>query len=49
MRKLIKSNNIKYFIGDVRDLESVNNAMFGSDYVFMLQHLNKCLLVSFIH
>ena len=34
MRKLIKSNNIKYFIGDVRDLESVNNAMFGSDYVF---------------
>ena len=29
MRKLIKSNNIKYFIGDVRDLESVNNAMFG--------------------
>ncbi len=34
MRKIIKSNNIKYFIGDVRDLESVNNAMVGSDYVF---------------
>lgn len=34
MRRLIKSDNIKYFIGDVRDFESINNAMVGSDFVF---------------
>ncbi len=34
MRRSIKSKKIKYFIGDVRDLQSVNNAMTGVDYVF---------------
>ena len=34
MRRLIKSDNVKYFIGDVRDFDSINNAMIGSDYVF---------------
>ena len=28
MRKLIKSNNIKYFIGDVRDLSVNSNVWF---------------------
>lgn len=28
------SNKIKFFIGDVRDLESVKNAMHGVDYIF---------------
>lgn len=28
------SNKIKFFIGDVRDLASVKNAMYGVDYIF---------------
>ena len=28
------SNKIKFYIGDVRDLQSVKNAMHGVDYVF---------------
>ena len=28
------SNKIKFFIGDVRDLQSVKNAMHGVDYIF---------------
>lgn len=28
------SNKIKFFIGDVRDLGSVQNAMYGVDYIF---------------
>lgn len=34
MRRSLKSEKIKYFIGDVRDMHSVNNAMIGVDYVF---------------
>jgi len=34
MRRLYKSNKIKFYIGDVRDLHSVRNAMFGVDYIF---------------
>ncbi|RKP47243.1 NAD-dependent epimerase/dehydratase family protein [Cohnella endophytica] len=34
MRRLYKSNKIKFYIGDVRDLHSARNAMFGVDYVF---------------
>jgi UDP-N-acetylglucosamine 4,6-dehydratase len=34
MRKHYKSNKIKFYIGDVRDLNSVRNAMYGVDYVF---------------
>lgn len=29
-----KSNKIKFYIGDVRDLQSVKNAMHGVDYIF---------------
>ena len=28
------SDKIKFFIGDVRDISSVKNAMFGADYIF---------------
>ena len=34
MRRLYKSEKIKFFIGDVRDPLSIENAMVGSDYVF---------------
>lgn len=34
MRQFYKNNKIKYFIGDVRDRESINNAMKGVDFVF---------------
>jgi UDP-N-acetylglucosamine 4,6-dehydratase/5-epimerase len=34
MRKLYKNEKIKYYIGDVRDLQSIKNAMHGVDYVF---------------
>ena len=34
MRRLHKNVKIKYYIGDVRDLASVKNAMHGVDYIF---------------
>jgi len=34
MRRRLQSDKIKYFIGDVRDINSVNNAMRGVDFVF---------------
>lgn len=34
MRKLYKSDKLKFYIGDVRDLASVKNAMYGVDYIF---------------
>lgn len=34
MRKLYKNEKLKFYIGDVRDLSSVKNAMHGVDYVF---------------
>ena len=34
MRRIYKSNKIKFYIGDVRDVHSVQNAMIGVDYVF---------------
>lgn len=34
MRKQYKSNKLKFYLGDVRDLASVKNAMHGVDYVF---------------
>lgn len=30
----LQSNKIKFYIGDVRDLQSVKNAMHGVDYIF---------------
>ena len=34
MRQFYKNPKIKYFIGDVRDRQSIDNAMQGTDYVF---------------
>lgn len=34
MRKLYKNDKIKFYLGDVRDLASVKNALHGVDYVF---------------
>lgn len=34
MRKLYKNEKLKFYIGDVRDLGSVKNAMHGVDYIF---------------
>ncbi len=34
MRNLYKNNKIKYYIGDVRDLPSIVNAINGVDYIF---------------
>ncbi len=34
MRKLYKNDKIKFHIGDVRDISSVKNAMYGVDYIF---------------
>jgi len=34
MRRKYKDDKIKFYIGDVRDLASVKNAMYGVDYIF---------------
>ena len=34
MRKTYRNDKIKFYIGDVRDLASVKNAMHGVDYIF---------------
>ena len=34
MRKLYKNDKLKFYIGDVRDISSIRNAMHGVDYVF---------------
>ena len=34
MRKLFKNDKIKFYIGDVRDLQSIKNAVYGVDYIF---------------
>ncbi|MCG1021400.1 nucleoside-diphosphate sugar epimerase/dehydratase [Sutcliffiella horikoshii] len=34
MRKQYKNDKLKFYLGDVRDLASVKNAMYGVDYIF---------------
>lgn len=34
MRKKFNNNKLKFYIGDVRDINSVKNAMYGVDYIF---------------
>jgi UDP-glucose 4-epimerase len=34
MRKTFKNDTLKFYLGDVRDKESIKNAMYGVDYVF---------------
>jgi len=41
MRQFYKNPKIKYFIGDVRDKRSVDNVMWGVDYVFQAAALKQ--------
>lgn len=41
MRIQYKSNKLNFIIGDVRDFESINNAMRGVDYVFQAAALKQ--------
>jgi UDP-glucose 4-epimerase len=41
MRQFYQNNKIKYFIGDVRDRESIDNAMRGVDFVFQAAALKQ--------
>ncbi|MDD3895912.1 MAG: polysaccharide biosynthesis protein, partial [Bacilli bacterium] len=34
MRKKYNNNKLKFYIGDVRDISTIDNAMVGVDYVF---------------
>lgn len=34
MRKIYKNDKLKFYIGDVRDLASMKNAMYNVDYIF---------------
>lgn len=34
MRNKYKNSKLKFYVGDVRDFDSINNAMVGVDYVF---------------
>lgn len=41
MRHLYNNDKIKFYIGDVRDLASIKNAMYGVDYVFQAAALKQ--------
>jgi UDP-N-acetylglucosamine 4,6-dehydratase len=41
MRRYYKNDKLKFFIGDVRDIQSVRNAMYGVDYVFQAAALKQ--------
>ena len=41
MRLEYKNDSIKYYIGDVRDFNSINNAMIGVDFVFQAAALKQ--------
>jgi UDP-glucose 4-epimerase len=41
MRQFYKNSKIKYFIGDVRDVRSIDHAMQGVDYVFQAAALKQ--------
>ncbi len=41
MRHHYNNDKIKYHIGDVRDLQSIKNAMYGVDYVFQAAALKQ--------
>jgi UDP-N-acetylglucosamine 4,6-dehydratase/5-epimerase len=41
MRHKYSSDKIKYYIGDVRDIDSIKNAMYGVDFVFQAAALKQ--------
>jgi UDP-N-acetylglucosamine 4,6-dehydratase/5-epimerase len=34
MRRILQSEKVKFYIGDIRDSQSIENAMIGVDYIF---------------
>jgi len=45
MRIRLKSDKVKFYIGDVRDYESVDSALKGVDYIFnaaVLKQVSSC-------
>ena len=34
LRKKLQNPKVKFYIGDVRDIDSVRNVMYGVDYIF---------------
>ena len=47
MRSNLDDDRVKYYIGDVRDYESIHSAMHSVDYVFHAAALNRSHHVSF--
>lgn len=45
MRKHYKNDKIKFYIGDVRDINSVKNAMHDVDYIFHAAALKQVTFV----
>lgn len=41
MRKLYSNSKIKFYIGDVRDMRSVQDAIHGVDYIFSAATLKQ--------
>ena len=41
MRKLYSNSKIKFYIGDVRDMRSVQDAIHGVDYIFSAAALKQ--------
>ncbi len=41
MRKYYKNDKIKFYLGNVRDLQSIKNAMYGVDYIFSAAALKQ--------
>jgi UDP-glucose 4-epimerase len=49
MKMRYKNEKIKFYIGDVRDIDSVRNAMKGVDYVFHAAALKQVPALKFFH
>lgn len=41
MRQVYRDDKVKFYIGDIRDLASIKNAMHGVDYVFQAAALKQ--------
>ena len=48
MRKAYPTEKVKFYLGDVRDLASVKNAMHGVDYIFHAAALKQVPSTSLI-
>ncbi len=49
MRKLYKNDKLKFYIGDVRNYESLRDAMYGVDYIFHAAALKQVPSCEFFH